>query len=114
MTDIVTRLRSGAKTFDPVIIGGVAHDPRMLEAADEIERLRAAPKVKPLVFVEGRNGYFHGDYGYQIAHNQGGVFRVRRFDMVILSKITGYERAVAWANEHHVRTIRAALTQEGE
>lgn len=33
MDDLVQRLRSG---------GAVEHDPRMLEAADEIERLRAA------------------------------------------------------------------------
>jgi hypothetical protein len=38
--DIVKRLRSGCHQFDGVMLGGVMHDKRCLEAADEIEQLR--------------------------------------------------------------------------
>jgi NAD-dependent DNA ligase len=40
--DIVKRLRSGNGQFESVMLGGVLHDRRSLEAADEIERLRVA------------------------------------------------------------------------
>ena len=39
--DITERLRSGLHNADGVMIGGVSHDLRCLEAADEIDRLRA-------------------------------------------------------------------------
>jgi hypothetical protein len=38
--DIVKRLRSGCHQFDGVMLGGVLHDKRCLEAADELEQLR--------------------------------------------------------------------------
>ena len=47
MSDLVKRLRSGAYNEEPVAVRGVEHDRRCLEAADEIERLRA-PHIKPL------------------------------------------------------------------
>jgi hypothetical protein len=42
MDDLVKRLRSGTNNADLTTLGGVVHDMRCLEAADEIERLRAA------------------------------------------------------------------------
>ncbi len=41
MTGLVTRLRRGAHVGPMTTLGGVEHDERCLEAADEIERLRA-------------------------------------------------------------------------
>lgn len=40
MSNIVARLRSGYHNLEQEIIGGLTHDRRCLEAADEIERLR--------------------------------------------------------------------------
>jgi len=40
MTDLIQRLRSGTHNEEPVTVGGVEHDKRCLEAADEIERLQ--------------------------------------------------------------------------
>jgi hypothetical protein len=41
MDDITSRLRSGLHRPEAIILAGVSHDQRCLEAADEIERLRA-------------------------------------------------------------------------
>ena len=42
MTDIVERLRRGNNAASTVLLGGMAHDMRCLEAAKEIVRLRQA------------------------------------------------------------------------
>ena len=42
MSDLVERLRAGDPRRDTVILGGVVHDTRCLEAALELIRLRAA------------------------------------------------------------------------
>ena len=41
MNDLIQRLRSGTHNEEPVTVGGVEHDKRCLEAADEIKRLEA-------------------------------------------------------------------------
>jgi len=41
MNDLIQRLRSGTHNEEPVTVGGVEHDKRCLEAADEIERIKA-------------------------------------------------------------------------
>jgi len=51
MNDLIQRLRSGTHNEEPVTVGGVEHDRRCLEAADEIERLRT-PRIKPLEWGE--------------------------------------------------------------
>jgi predicted nucleic acid-binding Zn-ribbon protein len=84
---------------------------------DERDRLRealvsAAPKVKPLDFPERRNGYWGHKDGYQVAHTDGDLFRVRFQGRVICRNIRGFDRAVKWANEHHSRRILSML--EGE
>lgn len=72
----------------------------------------AAPKVKPLDFPERRNGYWGHKDGYQVAHTDGDLFRVRLHGRVICRDIRGFDRAVKWSNEHHSRRILSML--EGE
>ena len=69
----------------------------------------AAPKVKPLDLPERRNGYWGHKDGYQVAHTDGDLFRVRFQGRVICRNIPGFDRAVKWANEHHSRRILSAL-----
>jgi hypothetical protein len=66
-------------------------------------------EVKPLDFPERRNGYWGHKHGYQIAHTAGETFRVRLGGKVICKHVNGFDRAVAWANNHHVCTILSAL-----
>lgn len=38
--ELIKRLRSGSINAEPIVLAGVEHDARCLEAADEIEKLR--------------------------------------------------------------------------
>lgn len=72
--------------------------------------------VPPLPMPERRNGYWGGKFGYQVAHNGDGMYRVRLNGKVLCRNIKGFDRAEAWANAHHVAQIMQALgiAQEGE
>lgn len=87
----------------------------VIEACGYVEYLRrdlAAPKVRPLEFGEGRNGYWNAGFGYQVAHTKGDLWRVRLNGKVICKVIKGFSRAVDWAQDYHRLTILSAL--EGE
>ena len=70
-------------------------------------------KVKPLALLERRNGYWGGkcSFGYQVAHTNGDLFRVRLHGKVICRDVKGFNRAVTWANRHHETCIRSALEE---
>lgn len=67
--------------------------------------------VKPLKMLERRSGYWGGDcsFGYQVAHTVNDSFRVRLNGKVICKDIKGFQRAVAWANQHHKQRILSAI-----
>ena len=73
---------------------------------------RAQPgyTVKPLEFVENRNGYWSAADGYQVAYTHKDLFRVRHHGKVICKDIKGYYRAVKWANDHNAARIAAQIT----
>ena len=69
----------------------------------------AAPPVKALVFVENRNDYWSAGYGYQVAYTHKDLWRVRLHGKVVCKEVKGRAKAIAWANNHHVTNILAAL-----
>ena len=81
-----------------------------------IRAIRAIPcaepdvQVKPLRFEEMRNNYWgHKSHEYQVAWNDGNLWRVRLHGKVICKSIKGHPAAVDWANKHHERRIRECL-----
>jgi hypothetical protein len=79
------------------------------DIADAI--LAALPDmIAPLDMPERRNNYWGHKGGYQVAHTNGDLFRVRLHGRVICKDIRGFGRAVDWANTHHRAAIMAALT----
>jgi hypothetical protein len=80
-----------------------------LQIADAI--IAALPSmVKPLDMPERRNGYWGSkNGGYQVAHTNGGLFRVRLHGKVICRDIRGLTCALAWANAHNVAQVMAAF-----
>ena len=71
--DIVARLRSGYHNLEQEIIGGLTHDGRCLEAADEIERLRSALAAEREACAKVADEH---DYG-PIPHGIGDLIRAR-------------------------------------
>jgi len=67
--------------------------------------------IKPLALHDRRNGYWGGkcSSGYQVAHTNSDLFRVRLHGKVVCRDIKGFARAVKWANAHHRAQILAAL-----
>ena len=67
--------------------------------------------IEPLAMLERRNGYWGGNcsYGYQVAHTNGDMYRVRLHGKVVCRDIKGFQRAVNWANDHHRAQIMAAF-----
>lgn len=49
MSNLVQRLRSGRHNIENETLGGVDHDRRCLEAADEIERLQRIIDSRPAI-----------------------------------------------------------------
>ena len=81
------------------------------QLADAI--LAALPDmIAPLDMPERRNNYWGHKGGYQVAHTNGDLFRVRLHGRVICKDIRGFGRAVDWANTHHRDAIMAAFTRE--
>ncbi|MCT4559244.1 MAG: Lar family restriction alleviation protein [Pelagimonas sp.] len=68
--------------------------------------------VKPLDLPERRNGYWGHKHGYQVAHTIGDTFRVKLHGRVICKNIKGFDRAVAWANDHNRHRILSQITTE--
>ena len=92
----------------------VGHGSRTMDYLNmDVEYIRkdALPSmVAPLVLPERRNGYWGSKSGgYQIAYTSGGMFRVRLHGRVICRDIKGFDKAVKWANAHHVAQIMAAF-----
>jgi hypothetical protein len=69
---------------------------------------RAAPKVKPLVWVDIRNNAKRAG-PYEIRFCQPGVFRIAFHGRIICKTIKGMDRAIEWANNDRERRILEAL-----
>ena len=65
--------------------------------------------VNTLDMPERRNGYWGHKLGYQVAHTNGDLFRVRLHGRVVCKDIRGFNRAINWANNHHTAKILSAL-----
>ena len=80
-------------------------------AAMRADRLADLPDmIAPLDMPERRNNYWGHKGGYQVAHTNGDLFRVRLHCRVICKDIRGFGRAADWANTHHRASIMAAFT----
>lgn len=72
----------------------------------------ALPECVPdLPLLERRNGYWGGkcSFGYQVAHTNGDLYRVRLGGKVICKDIKGFKNACDWANTHHRAAVMAAF-----
>jgi hypothetical protein len=80
-------------------------------AAMRADRLADLPDmIAPLDMPERRNNYWGHKSGYQVAHTNEDLFRVRLHGRVICKDIRGFRRAVEWANNHHRAAIMATIT----
>ena len=87
----------------------IQSDDGMKDRVIEKWNARTPPKVKPLDMPERRNGYWGHKSGYQVAHTNGDLFRVRFHGRVICKNIKGFSRAVDWANADHELRILEVL-----
>lgn len=78
---------------------------------DDLQNLLAG-MVKRMKFVEARNPMWNGQDGYQIGWNHDDRYRVKLDGKVILKEIVGFDRAIAWANEHRTARIASALNSD--
>ena len=83
--------------------------PSQHDIADQVLEMIKG-NVPDLVFEERRNNYWgHKSHGYQVAWNNGNLWRVRLGDRVILKKIKGHPAAVRWANAHHKSALLKSM-----
>ena len=71
MNNLIQRLRSGTHNEEPVTVGGVEHDKRCLEAADEIEHLEVQLAVARNDTLDEVNQWF-------LDHNNGTALALYR------------------------------------